>query len=85
MVARDPEGQYNARHLLTIAWAYSRQGADDVAELYYDRVLKNFPDLTVNGESIHFACLRRLIELSDNSARRIDFRRELIARFPEKT
>lgn len=84
VVARDPEGQYNARHLLTIAWAYSKQGADEVAELYYDRVLKNFPDLTVNDESIHFACLRRLIELSENSARRIEFRRELIARFPEK-
>ena len=28
VVARDPEGPYNARHLLTIAWAYARQGAE---------------------------------------------------------
>ncbi|MDX9899595.1 MAG: tetratricopeptide repeat protein [Spirochaetia bacterium] len=83
VVAQDPEGPYNARHLLTIAWSYSRQGADEVAALYYDRILKNFPDLTVNSQSIHLACLRRLIELSPDPARRIEFRRELIARFPD--
>lgn len=83
-VAQDPEGPYNARHLLTIAWAYSRQGADEVAALYYDRILKNFPDLTVNNESIHRACLRRLIDLSSDPAKRIEFRRELITRFPDK-
>lgn len=84
VVAKDPEGPYNARHLLTIAWAYSSQGADEVAALYYDRILKNFPDLTVNNESIHLACLRRLIDLSTDPAKRIEFRRELITRFPDK-
>lgn len=84
VVAQDPEGPYNARHLLTIAWAYSRQGADEVAGLYYDRILKNYPDLTVNNESIHQACLRRLIDLSTDPAKRIEFRRELITRFPDK-
>ncbi len=84
VVARDPEGPYNARHLLAIAWAYSRQGSEDVAALYYDRILKNYPDLTVNGESIHLACLKRLITLTPDPAPRIEFRRELIARFPDK-
>ena len=84
VVSKDPEGPYNARHLLTIAWAYSRQDSDEVAALYYDRILKNFPDLTVNGESIHLACLKRLIALSRDPAQRIEFRRELIARFPDK-
>jgi len=84
VVATDPDGPYNARHLLSIAWAYSRQDADEIAALYYDRILKNYPDLTINGESIHFACLRRLIELSADDAERIEFRRELIARFPDK-
>jgi len=83
IVAADPAGAYNARYLLSVAWAYSRQGADDIAALYYDRIVKNYPDLTVNGESIHAACLRRLIDLSSNPARRIEFRRELLARFPD--
>lgn len=84
VVAEDPEGPYNARHLLTVAWAYSKQGDDEVAALYYDRIVKNYPDLTVNGESIHFACLRRLINLSGDASRRIEWRRELIARFPDR-
>ncbi|MBN2875115.1 MAG: tetratricopeptide repeat protein [Spirochaetales bacterium] len=83
VVADDPEGPYNARYLLSIAWAYARQGADEVAALYYDRIVKNYPDLSVGGESIHVACLRRLIRLVDDPARRIEFRRELISRFPD--
>jgi len=79
-----PDSPYNARHLLTVAWAYSREKADSIAALYYDRILKNYPDLTVNGESIHFACIRRLIALSQEAERRIELRRELIARFPER-
>jgi len=31
VVATDPDGPYNARHLLSIAWAYSRQDADEIA------------------------------------------------------
>ena len=79
-----PDSPYNARHLLTVAWAYSRENADSVAALYYDRILKNYPDLMINGESIHYACIRRLITLSQEAERRIELRRELIARFPER-
>ncbi len=83
-IASRPNGPYNAMHMLTIAWSYARQGADKVATLYYDRILKNYPDLIVNGESIHYACLRRLIGLVEEPERRIEFRRELVARFPDK-
>jgi hypothetical protein len=79
-----PDSPYNARHLLTVAWAYSKEKADSIAALYYDRILKNYPDLTVNGESIHYACIRRLIALSSEVERRIELRRELIARFPDQ-
>jgi len=82
VVAEDQDGPYNARYLLSIAWAYSQEGANDVAALYYDRIVKNYPDLTVNGESIHLACLRKLLMLTGDPARRIEYRRELIARFP---
>ncbi|MBN1519583.1 MAG: tetratricopeptide repeat protein [Spirochaetales bacterium] len=82
-IGRDPDNPYNAMHMLTLAWAYSLQGAEDVAALYYDRILKNYPDLSVGGESVHFACLRRLIELVPEPERRIEFRRELLARFPD--
>jgi len=84
VVDADPAGRYDARYLLSVAWAYSRRGADDVALLYYDRIVKNYADLVVNGESIHFACLRRILALSPSPSRRIEYRRELIARFPDR-
>jgi len=83
-VTAHPDAPYNARHLLTIAYAYSRQGADDIAVLYYDRIIKNYADLEVNGESIHFACLRKLLELIPEPERRIEYRRDLIAKFPRR-
>jgi len=83
IVAKDPEGPFNASYLLTIAWAYSQNGADQVSRLYYDRILKNYADLAIGGESIHLACLKRLIALSEDPAKRIEYRRELIARFPD--
>ncbi|TFG78676.1 MAG: hypothetical protein E4H20_12535, partial [Spirochaetales bacterium] len=73
-IARNPDGPYNAMHMLTMAWAYSRQGAEKIAALYYDRIIKNYTDLTVDGESIHYACLRRLIALVPEPERRIEFR-----------
>lgn len=79
-----PDSPYNAWHLLTVAWAYSKEKADSIAALYYDRILKNYPDLMVNGESIHYACIRRLIALSQRAERRIELRRELITRFPDR-
>ncbi len=83
IVADDPDGHFNASYLLTIAWAYSRSGADAVSRLYYDRILKNYGDLVIGGESIHQACLKRLIALSADPAKRIEYRRELITRFPD--
>lgn len=82
-VASDPANRFNARYLLGIAWAYARQGADEVAALYYDRIVRNYPDLVVDGASVHLACLRELLVLVDDPARRLGYRRELIDRFPD--
>ncbi|HOX92179.1 MAG TPA: tetratricopeptide repeat protein [Spirochaetales bacterium] len=83
-VAGNPDGPYNARHLLSIAYAYALQGADSIAVLYFDRIVKNYADLEIGGESIHYVCLRRLLTLVADPGRRIDYRRELISRFPDR-
>jgi hypothetical protein len=74
---------YAAHYLFTVAYAYMQMGAKDVAALYFDRIVKNHPDLIIKGESIHKVCLEKLLELTDSPARCIDYRRELIARFPD--
>ncbi len=83
-IEKNPDDIYNAHHMLTIAWACKLQDADEIAALYYDRIIKNYRDLMVNGESIHYTCLLQLLKLTPDPAGRIEYRRELIARFPAK-
>jgi tetratricopeptide (TPR) repeat protein len=51
------------------------------AEYYYNSILKNYPDLLIKGNSIHFLCLRKLIKMVKNPEYRIDYYKELIERF----
>ena len=79
-----PDDPYNSYYLLMIAYAYMQQNSLPVAALYFDEIVKNYPDLTINGESIHLACLNQLIELSKNPEQRVWYYQELISRFPDK-
>jgi len=72
---------YNSYYLFMIAYAYMQQDSLPVAARYFDLIVKNYTDLTINGESIHLACLNQLIELSDNQEQRVWYYQELISRF----
>jgi tetratricopeptide (TPR) repeat protein len=76
-----PDDPYNSYYLLMIAYAYIQQDALPVAARFFDLIVKNYPDLTINGESIHLACLNQLIELSDNREQHVWYYQELISRF----
>jgi tetratricopeptide (TPR) repeat protein len=76
-----PDDPYNSYYLLMIAYAYTQQDSLPVAARYFDLIVKNYPDLTINGESIHLACLNQLIDLSDNQEQRVWYYQELISRF----
>ena len=78
-----PNDPYNSYYLLMIANAYIQQDAPAVAALYFDLIIKNHPDLTVNGKSIHLACLNQLIELTDNPDQQVWYYQELLSRFPD--
>jgi len=77
-----PDDPYNAHHLLMIAYAHMRQGSAPVAAMYFDMILNNWPDMTVNGSSIHLTCLLQLVDLTDDPRRQVRYYRELISRFP---
>jgi tetratricopeptide (TPR) repeat protein len=79
-----PDDPYTAYYLLMTAYAYNQQEAYGAAALYYDRIIKNHPDLLVRGESIHFICLNQLITLVDNRQQRVWYYEELISRFPTR-
>jgi tetratricopeptide (TPR) repeat protein len=79
-----PHDPYNSYYLLMIAYAYMQQDSLPVAAQYFDLIVKNYPDLTVNGESIHFACLNQLIDLTKYPVQRVWYYQELISRFSDK-
>jgi tetratricopeptide (TPR) repeat protein len=81
---RFPDDPYNSYYLLMIGYAYLQQDARPVAARFFDLIVKNYPDLTITGESIHLACLNQLINLVDNPEQRVWYYQELISRFPEK-
>jgi tetratricopeptide (TPR) repeat protein len=83
-VADGGTSAYSAWYLFTAAYAYELQGAAPIAALYYDRIVKNLPDIVVDGRSIHYECLSRLIETASASERRIEYYKDLISRFPDE-
>lgn len=83
-VASHPDDPYNAYLLLMTAYVYLRQDAAPVAAYYFDRIVKNYPDLVVRGESVHLASLKKLIELVEEPQRRAWYYKELISRFPDR-
>jgi tetratricopeptide (TPR) repeat protein len=78
-----PGDPYNSYYLLMIGYAYMQQGAQPVAARFFDLIVKNYPDLTITGESIHLASLNQLIGLVDNPEQRVWYYQELISRFPD--
>ncbi|OJF77782.1 MAG: tetratricopeptide repeat protein [Treponema sp. CETP13] len=79
-----PDDMYNAYWLLMTAYTYQQNNSDAVAKLYYERIIRNYDDLMVEGESIHFICLQNLVKIATSSENRIEYFNQLITRFPEK-
>ncbi|MDR2534550.1 MAG: tetratricopeptide repeat protein [Treponema sp.] len=83
-INKDPQDPYGAYYLHMTAYTYKEQKAYNVAAIYFDMIIKNYPDLTVQGQSIHLDCLNHLIVLTDNPEQQVKYYKELIDRFPEK-
>jgi tetratricopeptide (TPR) repeat protein len=80
----NPNDIYNSYYLLMAAYAYIQLDAAPIAARYFDLIVKNYPDLTINGESIHLACLNQLITMAAKPEQQVWYYQELISRFPEK-
>jgi len=76
-----PDDPYNAFYLFKMAYAYLQLEAYPIAALYFDMLVKNFPDLEIFGNSIHLASLKQLVTLVDDPQKRIWYYHELIYRF----
>ncbi len=81
-VEKNPDDKYNAYWLLMTANAYLESDARPIARYYLERIIKNYPDLLVQGQSVHFLCLQNLIRISETSENRITYFNQLVSQFP---
>ena len=76
-----PDDPFTAYYLFMIAFAYQQLEAHPVAALYFDMIVRNYPDLEIDGQSIHLASLNQLITLVNDSQQQLWYYEELISRF----
>lgn len=78
-----PDDQYNAWWLLLTAQAYLQADAEPMAELYFERIINNYEDLTVRDKSVHMVCLQNLIKISDEPENTAEYLSRLVSQFPD--
>ena len=78
------EDAYAAWYIFSAAGAYEADGAPSLAVPLYERMVKMYPDLEIEGESLHYEALSRLAGSASSPEKRIGYYRDLIARFPDR-
>ncbi|MDR3201328.1 MAG: hypothetical protein LBT68_07690, partial [Spirochaetales bacterium] len=48
---------------------------------YYERILRNHPDILIRDQPVHLLCLKELVRIIDKPEHRINYYKELLARF----
>ncbi len=83
-VTSNPNDRYNAYWLLLTAYVYLEEDAAPIAEMYFERIINNYDDLAIQGQSIHVLCLQNLLQISTNPQNRVDYIVQLITHFPNE-
>ncbi|MDR2842590.1 MAG: tetratricopeptide repeat-containing protein [Spirochaetaceae bacterium] len=83
-VSTHPDDPYNTYYLFMTAFAYSQQGSESVASLYFNMIVKNYPDLIVKDKSIHLLCLKKLLDTETDPQQKIWYYEELLSRFRDE-
>lgn len=83
-VEKNPTDNFNSFWLLTVALTYLENRATPVAKYYFERIYKDYNDLIINGESVHFSSLQNLIQLSETPDDKVYYYNQLLDKFPSK-
>jgi len=82
-VEKNQNDPFNTYYLMVVARNYRQDMAYPFAINYYERILKNYNDLQYMGNSIHFLCLRDLLDMIEDDEVRIVYYQDMIARFSD--
>ena len=83
-VEQHPHDPFDADYLFTVAENYQKQQALPLAEYYYERIYKDYPDLYKDGQSIHYRCLSQLTHLVSTPSLKRKYYEDLQDQFPYK-
>ena len=81
VIDSDRSNPYNAYFLLRLAAAYRDVQEEAIASYYFEYIIQNYPDMLVNGRSIHLLCLKNLIELTGTDAKSAVYYSRLLTDF----
>ncbi len=82
-VERNSQDPFNAYYLMIVARNFREDMAYPFAVNYYERILKNYQDLQYMGNSIHYLCLRDILEMLEDNEARIVYYKDMIARYSD--
>ena len=74
--------EYAPWYLFAAAASYETAGDMPLAIPLYERIVKALPDLIIDGRSLHYESLTRLVRNVEMPERKIEYYRDLITRFP---
>ena len=83
-ISANPDDPYNGYYLFLIGRHHQRTGDNAFAKRYFRRALYDYSDVDINGESVHFATLEALADISSDPRERIAYYEDLLERFPEE-
>lgn len=83
-INENPDDPYNSYYLLLLSSAYIKNEKNDFAKQYLHRIIKNYPDLDINGLSTHYSALTTLAKISTNPVNRVTYYKTLIKDHKEK-
>jgi hypothetical protein len=79
----EPPDEYAPWYMFAAAAAYEAAGDVQLAIPLYERLVKTLPDLMIEGKSLHQESLAQLVRNVTTPERKIEYYRDLIARFPD--
>ncbi len=81
-LVRFPGDSYNGYYLLLLGTIHEEEGNSDIGAIYYNRLLKNYEDLIIRGQSLHHYSLNKLLKYYEgNSLQQIRCLKELAEGF----
>lgn len=78
------EDPVNGYYLYLVARSYDEAEAAPVRRIYLRRLLRNYPDVEVDGSSTHLLALQELVDLVDDPDERVSYYRQLLDRFSDE-